>query len=88
MRLLKEQFGISPSSDEDHVAQQTIEATSTFEAQPLSRIRWQDLDHSVARRLVSVAESRKPEELSEQGLLVGGLLRGLIWHEPGSGEHY
>ncbi len=51
VELLKERFGISPSSDEDHIAEQTIEATSTFEARPLSRIGWQGLDHGVARKL-------------------------------------
>jgi hypothetical protein len=32
VKLLKEQFGIAPSSDENEVAQQTIEATSIFES--------------------------------------------------------
>lgn len=40
VKLLKEQFGIVPSTDENEVAQHTIEATSTFESQPLSRLRW------------------------------------------------
>jgi ATP-dependent DNA helicase RecG len=40
-----------PTRDEDEIAQQTIEATSTFESQPLARVSWRDLDHAVARRL-------------------------------------
>jgi len=88
VKLLKEQFGIAPSSDEDNIAKQTIEATSPFEARPLDRIRWKDLDHIVARRLVSVAEKRMPEDLSEGDVLAGILLRGLVWREPDSGEDY
>ena len=88
VKLLKEQFGIAPSSDEDNIAKQTIEATSPFEARPLDRIRWKDLDHSVARRLVGVAEKRMPEDLSEGDVLGGILLRGLVWREPDSGEDY
>jgi len=87
-KLLKEQFEISPSSDEDDIAKQTIEATSTFEARSVDRIRWQDLDHKVARRLVSMAENRRPEDLSEEGLLAGVLLRGLVWHNLESAECY
>jgi ATP-dependent DNA helicase RecG len=87
-KLLKDQFGIVPSSDENEIARQTIEATSTFESQPLERIRWEDLDHQVARHLVSTAGKRKPEDLSEVDLLNGILTRGLIWRQPDSGAYY
>ena len=40
VKHLKDRHGIVPSSDENEIAQQTIEATSTFEAQLLNRIRW------------------------------------------------
>lgn len=36
VKLLKDWFGIIPSSDEDQIARQTIEATSAFESQPLT----------------------------------------------------
>ena len=88
VRLLKERDGITPSSDENEIAQQTIEATSTFESQPVTRIRWTDLDHSVARRLVAAAENRNPDDLGAADLLSGASLRGLIWQDSSSGEHY
>lgn len=88
VKLLKEQFRISPSSDENDIARQTIEATSTFEARPLDRVRWKDLDHSVARRLVGTAEKLRPEDLSEEDLLNGVSLRGLVWKEPGTAAYY
>ncbi|MBW2030654.1 MAG: DUF4062 domain-containing protein [Deltaproteobacteria bacterium] len=88
VRLLADRFGIIPSSDENEIAQQTIEATSTFESRLLDRIRWEDLDHSVARRLVSVAEGGSPEDLSAPELLAGVSLRGLLWREPDLGEYF
>jgi predicted HTH transcriptional regulator len=88
VKHLKDGYGIVPSSDENEIAQQTIEATSTFESQPLNRILWADLDHSVARRLVGAAENKSPADLGASDILSGVKLRGLIWQEPDSGEHY
>jgi predicted HTH transcriptional regulator len=88
VKLLRDRFGIAPTSDENLIAEQTIEATSAFESQSLARVRWQDLDQDVARRLVAAAEQRKPEEITGADLLSGAALRGLVWHEPASGEHY
>ncbi len=55
VKFLKERRSITPTSDENEIAQQTIEATSTFESQPLTRIPWLGLDHGVVRRLVATA---------------------------------
>ncbi|MGI8782614.1 MAG: ATP-binding protein [Acidobacteriota bacterium] len=88
VKLLRDRFGIAPTSDENEIAEQTIEATSSFESQPLTRIRWRDLDHDVVGRLIAAAEQRKQDNLSEEDLLAGAALRGLVWHEPASGEHY
>ncbi len=88
VKLLKDSFGLTPSSDENEIAQQTIEATSTFESQPLTRLRWSDLDHAVARRLISVAEGTPAETISPADLLNGASVRGLVWHDPDAGEHY
>jgi predicted HTH transcriptional regulator len=86
--LLRERFRITPSSDENEIAKQTIEATSPFESQPLKRLRWSDLDHAVARRLVAVAEGRGNDTISPAELLVAASVRGLVWHDPQVGEHY
>jgi ATP-dependent DNA helicase RecG len=88
VKLLKEQFGIAPSSDEDKIAQQTIEATSSFESQPLPRLRWQDLDHEVLRRLIAVAENRDAGSLSTEDLWSAASARGLVWRDQGTGENY
>ncbi|MHB8523949.1 MAG: ATP-binding protein [Limisphaerales bacterium] len=88
VKLLKEAFGITPSSDENEIAQQTIEATSKFESQSLARLRWLDLDHEVIRRLIAAAEGKVAEKLSAGDLLAGASVRGLVWHDPEAGEHY
>ncbi len=88
VKLLKDRFGISPTSDENQIAEQTIEATSPFESRPLNRMRWRDLDLNVARTLIAAAERRKPDELSNDDLLAGASLRGLVWYDPPSSEHY
>ncbi|MBI3605629.1 MAG: DUF4062 domain-containing protein [Nitrospirae bacterium] len=88
VKLLRDRFGIAPTSDENEIAEQTIEATSAFESRPLDRIRWRDLDLGVARRLIAAAEQREADDLSEEDLLAGAALRGLVWHDPALGEHY
>jgi len=88
VKLLKDRFGISPTSDENQIAEQTIEATSAFESRPLNRIRWRDLDLNVAHALIAAAERRKPDELSNDNLLAGASLRGLVWYDPTSSEHF
>lgn len=88
VNLLQERFGIVPTSDENLIAEQTIEATSEFESQSLVRVRWKELDHDMARRLVAAAEDRKTEDVSSEETLSGVMLRGLVWRESESGEYY
>jgi ATP-dependent DNA helicase RecG len=82
VKLLHDRFGLTPTSDENTIATQNIEATSTFESQPLMRISWNDLDQNIARRLVAAAENKKPEDMSSGEALAGAILRGLVWHGP------
>lgn len=88
VKLLKDRYGISPTSDENEIASNTIEATSAFESRPLDRMRWQDLDLNVARRLIAAAENRRADELAPKDLLSGAVLRGLVWHDPAAGDHF
>jgi predicted HTH transcriptional regulator len=88
VKLLKDRFGIAPSSDENEIAQQTIEATSPFESQPMTRLKWLDLDHEVVRQLIAAADGKAPEVLSTNDLLAGATMRGLVWHDSQADEHY
>lgn len=60
LQLLKSTFRIAPSSDENIVAAQNIEATSAFESQPLTRLRWEDLDEDVARKWSRQPKAKTP----------------------------
>jgi ATP-dependent DNA helicase RecG len=88
VKLLQKRFGKAPTSDEDVIAGQTIEATSPFESQPLTRCGWDELDHAVARRLIAKAENRAPEDLSPDDLLSGAVLRGLVWRDATGANYY
>jgi len=88
VKLLKNQFGITPTSDENEIATQTIEATSSFESQSLARVRWENIDHEVARRLVAAAESKNLENLPPNEVLAGALLRGLVWRDVETREYW
>ncbi|PYK63045.1 MAG: ATP-dependent DNA helicase, partial [Verrucomicrobia bacterium] len=86
LKILKERFSIEPTSDENEIAEQTIKATSDFERQPLKRLRWEDLDHETARRLVASAEQTDPR--NQEDLLRSLLSRGLIWSDSDTAGHY
>lgn len=88
VKLLKDKFSIIPSSDENEIAEQTIEATSAFESQPLARLCWSDLDHELVRQLLVTAESVEPESISPEHLLTAATMRGLVWYDPETAEHY
>ena len=88
VKLLADRFGIAPTSDENEIAAQTIEATSPFESQPLDRLRWEDLDQEVLRRMIAAAENRDATDFSEAELLSGATTRGLVWRDRSTGEIY
>jgi predicted HTH transcriptional regulator len=88
VKLLEESYGAAPSTDEDRVAEQTISATSPFESQLLLLARWQDLDQKLLARLVAGATGEDPERLGREQLASEARLRGLIWTETDSEEHY
>jgi len=88
VKLLQKQYGITPTSDEDKIAVQTIEATSPFESGQLDRVPWSDLDLALARNLIAAAEHRDREKLNHEEILTAIALRGLVWREPGSGEAF
>jgi predicted HTH transcriptional regulator len=88
VKLLKDRFSIVPTSDENQIAEQTIEATSAFESKSLDRIQWHDLNLDVARHLIAMAEQRTPGDLTKADILAGAMMRGLAWSDALSGNHY
>jgi len=88
VELLKERYHIEPSTDEDKIAAQTIEAMSNFENQALKRLTWQDLAHDVARILVARFEGKEPKRIDDSELLRKLVIQGLIWMDGDTGIHY
>ncbi|MFH0920957.1 MAG: helix-turn-helix domain-containing protein [Fibrobacterota bacterium] len=88
VKLLKDRFSINPSTDENEIARQTIEATSQFESQTPTRLPWSALDHEVARRLIAAAGGKDAEKLSAADILAGASVRGLVWHDDPARKHY
>lgn len=88
VKLLQDQFGLVPTSDENAIAEQTIEATSPFESQSIARLQWQDLDHEVLCKLIAAAENRNAKSLSAEDLLSMASSRGLVWRDQSTGETY
>jgi predicted HTH transcriptional regulator len=88
LKILKERFSIEPTSDENKIAEQTIKATSDFELHALKRLRWEALDHGIARRMIASAEKKRAQEISEDDLLGNLLARGLVWSDPDTTGHY
>ncbi len=88
VRLLEKQYSIVPTSDENKIAQQTIEATSPFESGNLDRVPWHELDLDLARQLIAAAEDRNPADVASEDILKGIALRGLVWREPDKGAYF
>ena len=89
VKLLDRQFGVSPTSDENEIADHTIEATSTFESQHLKHVPVTELDLDVGRELIlSTREESEPDALSERELLSALALRGLVVRDPEHSEHF
>jgi len=88
VKLLDERFGVAPTSDEDEIAEHTIEATSTFESQLLRHVPLSVLDLDVGRNLIAAAEGKEAEKLSDAEVLAGLALRGLIRHDLDGGDYF
>lgn len=88
LKLLKDRYGIIPSSDEEKIAGQTIEAVSPFEARAIKRLKWQNLDQVLAKRLAARTERKDENEFSEEKVLENMLVRGLVWFDPETNGYY
>ena len=87
VKILKKEFKIIPSEDENIVAEQTIEATSSFGVKKIN-LCWKELNFDLARQLVQGAEKIPIEKLSKPVLKKSLLSRGLLWTNPETNEDY
>ena len=82
---LKEKHGIEPSSDENEIAAQTIEAASAFGKQRLTDVGLESFNLDLAQQLVSVADGIASTALTKDDIERGLLSRSLLWQDPESG---
>ena len=88
-KLLEKRFSVAPTSDEDEIADNTIEATSTFESQHLKHVPVTELDLDVGRELIlSTKDESESDALSERDILSALALRGLLIRDPEHSEHF
>ncbi|HIH04153.1 MAG TPA: DUF4062 domain-containing protein [Methanoregulaceae archaeon] len=81
--------GSAPTRDENEIANQTtIEATSPFETRVIESVCWENLDHEIARQLISAAENRDPVAISPSELLTSASIRSLARYDPQTGRHH
>lgn len=88
LKILEQRFAIHPTSDENEIAEQTISASSNFEIQTINRIRFDDLDLEVARKLITNEGQQDAQTISDAELERHLLARGLIWTDPTTGQHF
>ncbi|MBW1928582.1 MAG: DUF4062 domain-containing protein [Deltaproteobacteria bacterium] len=87
VKLLKEQHGIEPSSDENVIAEQTIEAASKFGTRR-TQAPWSSLNLDLAKELVEAAEKTPADKLTDSMLKEILLSRGMLWRDSDSGKEY
>lgn len=87
VKILREKHGIEPSSDENEIAEQTIEAASKFGSRRM-QLPWSSLNLELARELVAKAEEISTGKLDDFSLRKSLLSRGLLWSDSDSGEDY
>jgi ATP-dependent DNA helicase RecG len=86
-RVLKQESGITPSSDEDKSGAETLEAVSPFESKQ-TEITTDALDLTVAKgwlvKTGDIANERVPKEKMVSSLRT----RGLLWRDRDTKTHY
>ena len=88
VKLLKDNYNIVPTNEENIVAEQTIEATSNFESKPLTRLAWSDLDHKMASRLTQLADGRGGQSIGPDELIRAMMARGLVHYDAKKNGYY
>jgi len=89
VKLLEKRFGVMPTSDEDEIADNTIEATSAFESRLLEHVPLSELDLVVGRRLIEATRGKdQAQELMDTDVLAALALRSLIARDSDHPEHH
>ncbi len=87
IRILDQEFNITPTKDESKSGMDTLEAASPFETTQ-TEISWTELDDGIARDwLVAIGDLLDKKAL--KSLVLNHLrARGLIWRKQADGDYY
>ena len=88
LKLLHDRFNLIPSTEEETISEQTLEAVSPFESQAIKRLKWHNLDQRLARRMTAQAEGKSEDGLSDADILDSMLVRGLVWLDSDANEFF
>lgn len=85
VKQLKADQGVSPTSDEDEIAESTIETASNFGKQATD-VSWNQLDVAQVKILVERAEGLSGRQLTKTAMQQCLISRGLLRHDPKTGS--
>jgi ATP-dependent DNA helicase RecG len=87
VKLLKNEHGLQPTSDETEAAEQTIERASDFGKQRHD-LPWAKLNYALAKQLVTAASDIPVSQLNKAEVERTLVSRGLLWQNPDDGKSY
>jgi predicted HTH transcriptional regulator len=87
-KVLREQHGIEPTSEQEQLGEDTIEAASQFGMRRLAHRRWTDLDLSLVRTFIGGADQVNATRMPKETLRERLRWRGLIGLDPSTGEDF
>lgn len=79
-----EKQGISPTIEEEQIAEHTIAAASEFDAHLIARAGIQELDMNLCHQYVSSCTKIPEKELDENSIYRALLNRGILWQDDDS----
>lgn len=81
VEYIQRTFETEPTPQQTAQARETMRCASDFERQRVHSLAFADLDPTLSRQLVAVAEDRSPERLSEDMILQALAARGYLWFD-------
>ena len=87
VKFLKGEHGIEPSSDENKIAEQTLEAASKFGTRR-TQTPWSSLNLDLVKEFVEAAEKTPSDKFTDSTLKEILLSRGMLWRDYDSGRQY
>ncbi|MFH1674251.1 MAG: ATP-binding protein [Pseudomonadota bacterium] len=86
IRILDQEFGITPTEDESKSGMDTLEAASPFETAQ-TEVSWSQLDYNVAKEWLTKIGDISGKKAQKPVVLNHLRTRGMLWREQESGDY-